>query len=234
MTPPTSIDGTDITGATVDGTEVTEITIDGETVFTAGPDTPIVDNFESGNLTSGGWSGNTGSYDVNSSFPVEAGTFSVKYTSSGGNNRIGTSSGVDKVPDVGDTHTFYVHPGNASNSITSTHFASDSISGRNNGYEIRTQPDGNLVQFNSFVNGSRNGVATENVTVGSQWYKWECLHEADGSFTFTFFDSDGETQLAQLTGTDSTHITSGSYDNTNVQLEDGRGEGDAWDEWLII
>jgi hypothetical protein len=35
--PPTSIDGTDITGATIDGQDVQEITIDGQTVFTAGP-----------------------------------------------------------------------------------------------------------------------------------------------------------------------------------------------------
>jgi hypothetical protein len=33
---PTSIDGTDITGATIDGTDVQEITVDGQTVFTAG------------------------------------------------------------------------------------------------------------------------------------------------------------------------------------------------------
>jgi hypothetical protein len=36
--PPTSIDGTDITGATIDGQEVQEITIDGQTVFTGIPD----------------------------------------------------------------------------------------------------------------------------------------------------------------------------------------------------
>jgi len=35
MSPPTSIDGTDITGATIDGTDVQEITVDGQTVFTA-------------------------------------------------------------------------------------------------------------------------------------------------------------------------------------------------------
>jgi len=41
--PPTSIDGTDITGATIDGHEVQEITIDGQVVFTAvqGPDTSM-------------------------------------------------------------------------------------------------------------------------------------------------------------------------------------------------
>jgi len=37
MMPPTSIDGTDITGATIDGTDVQEITVDGQTVFSAGP-----------------------------------------------------------------------------------------------------------------------------------------------------------------------------------------------------
>jgi len=37
MIPPTSIDGTDITGATIDGTDVQEITVDGQTVFTAAP-----------------------------------------------------------------------------------------------------------------------------------------------------------------------------------------------------
>ena len=37
---PTSIDGTDITGATIDGTDVQEITVDGDVVFTAGADLP--------------------------------------------------------------------------------------------------------------------------------------------------------------------------------------------------
>jgi len=37
---PTSIDGTDITGATIDGTDVQEITVDGQTVFTAVPPLP--------------------------------------------------------------------------------------------------------------------------------------------------------------------------------------------------
>ena len=51
---PTSIDGTEITGATIDGQDVSEITVDGETVFTAIPDS-IVYDFEDGDLN--GWSG---------------------------------------------------------------------------------------------------------------------------------------------------------------------------------
>jgi len=37
---PTSIDGTDITGATIDGQDVQEITVDGQTVFSAAPAIP--------------------------------------------------------------------------------------------------------------------------------------------------------------------------------------------------
>jgi len=50
---PTSIDGTDITGATIDGTDVQEITVDGDTVFTAGlPDQAnIIANYDALALT---------------------------------------------------------------------------------------------------------------------------------------------------------------------------------------
>jgi len=43
---PTSIDGTDITGATIDGTDVTEITVDGQTVFSAGPPPSVIAQYE--------------------------------------------------------------------------------------------------------------------------------------------------------------------------------------------
>jgi len=49
--PPTSIDGTDITGATIDGTDVTEITVDGQTVFTA-ISAFLSDGFEDNKITS--------------------------------------------------------------------------------------------------------------------------------------------------------------------------------------
>jgi hypothetical protein len=41
---PTSIDGTDITGATIDGTDVQEITVDGDTVFSAAADVVALGN----------------------------------------------------------------------------------------------------------------------------------------------------------------------------------------------
>jgi len=54
MMPPTSIDGTDITGATIDGTNVQEITVDGQTVFTAGPPLPtagLLHRYDASELT---------------------------------------------------------------------------------------------------------------------------------------------------------------------------------------
>ena len=42
MIPPTSIDGTDITGATIDGTDVQEITVDGDVVFIAATPGPTL------------------------------------------------------------------------------------------------------------------------------------------------------------------------------------------------
>jgi len=46
---PTSIDGTDITGATIDGTDVTEITVDGQTVFTS--EFSYFDDFDTNTLS---------------------------------------------------------------------------------------------------------------------------------------------------------------------------------------
>ena len=65
MIPPTSIDGTDITGATIDGTDVQEITVDGQTVFTAGPPAAPVDRMY---VAVGG--GDVIQYDLDSKFSL--------------------------------------------------------------------------------------------------------------------------------------------------------------------
>jgi len=66
MIPPTSIDGTDITGATIDGIDVTEITVDGDTVFTAVPDIPnsAVLNLSASDFTSSSWDSTIGSFSL--------------------------------------------------------------------------------------------------------------------------------------------------------------------------
>jgi len=61
MMPPTSIDGTDITGATIDGTDVTEITVDGQTVFEAVsiPASAVL-NLNASNYSGSIWTANIG------------------------------------------------------------------------------------------------------------------------------------------------------------------------------
>jgi len=90
---PTSIDGTDITGATIDGTDVSEITVDGQTVFTAGG--PPIENFETGNLNN---------YNSDPVFSVQSsdvfeGGFAME--TSGGNGDIFTNN-----PPSGTVATF--------------------------------------------------------------------------------------------------------------------------------
>jgi len=101
MIPPTSIDGTDITGATIDGTDVQEITVDGQTVFTAGP--PVIDDFESGNLNN---YTQTGGKTVSSSNPI-SGNFSLETTT---NQTFGTVSlsGLNAYPQRGDKFEFKI------------------------------------------------------------------------------------------------------------------------------
>jgi len=224
--PPTSIDGTDITGATIDGTDVTEITVDGDTVFTS---TQIVDDFETQNLNL--WSGSTGSYAIDTS-TVKVGTASVRYTSGSGNDRIGTSTGIDATPAAGDTHQVWVRPG--SGGVPAVHYASDSTSGRNNTYTVVIDTVNNEFVLRLFQSGSFGGaIDTENVTVGSNWYLINMLHEGDGSFTHELYDTDGTTLKATLTGNDTTHISGGSFDSSNVQLEANAAASDRWDHWII-
>jgi len=83
MMPPTSIDGTDITGATIDGTDVQEITVDGQTVFSA---TQLFD-FEDGTaqgLTINNFDG--GSFSVGSETNTPSGSFSANNIDPGSDN----------------------------------------------------------------------------------------------------------------------------------------------------
>jgi len=75
MIPPTSIDGTDITGATIDGTDVTEITVDGDEVFSA---FALREDFEHNNLA-GEYQGDLSLYSITST-TVDAGNFALEAT----------------------------------------------------------------------------------------------------------------------------------------------------------
>lgn len=87
--PPTSIDGTDITGATIDGTEVQEITVDGETVFTAVPTFVDISKEEDGDLSE--YTGDTGLFSIANSPTISGSNHSISFATDGSNSFIETT-----------------------------------------------------------------------------------------------------------------------------------------------
>ena len=108
MIPPTSIDGTDITGATIDGTDVTEITVDGDVVFSAGP--TIVDDFETGNLSrwnTNGHKANINAWNITTTNVVQ-GSFALIGNTSNNENIYIDRSVSQNTPSFGNAHQFFV------------------------------------------------------------------------------------------------------------------------------
>jgi len=149
MIPPTSIDGTDITGATIDGQDVEEITVDGQTVFTAGVP-GLIDNFEDGNFNE--YTGQTSSYSIINSGNLEGSRF-LKYVSSGNDDEIFSSSGLDNYPQLGDTFQFLFDTTSAGRG--GFFFGDD----QNNFFEVIQQTAfTNQTQFGFTINGSRTSL----------------------------------------------------------------------------
>jgi len=98
--PPTSIDGTDITGATIDGTDVTEITVDGQTVFSkqVGPAT-LTHQYLAENFTGSSWTDSVGSADMTVS-GLTSSTFAggLSSVASDGVDDFGTADGPQDLP----------------------------------------------------------------------------------------------------------------------------------------
>jgi len=97
MTPPISIGGTDITGATIDGTDVQEITVDGDVVFSGlepWETADLVHNYDAANLSTG----------VLNTFPDAEGNNDA--TANNGNPTVtGTKNGLNYVRyDGNDSH----------------------------------------------------------------------------------------------------------------------------------
>ena len=97
---PTSIDGTDITGATIDGTDVQEITVDGDVVFSAVPTLPTQNEWETETVvTQAFWNDNWQFGSTDSSDTVD---------NSFVNNRFGVQNAIDvEVDDSSNDRAFY-------------------------------------------------------------------------------------------------------------------------------
>jgi len=141
--PPTSIDGTDITGATIDGTDVQEITVDGQTVFTS---TTFIDDFEVGNLSNydgSGASGDLSEFAVQSS-TVHTGSFALEMKPGGPHSIFSDSPGGGITPAFGEDFEFYFQnpTGNSPNAfILWLSDTSNAQVGVPTGFSINFKPD---------------------------------------------------------------------------------------------
>jgi len=117
--PPTSIDGTDITGATIDGTDVQEITVDGQTVFTKTTTfaSAIIDDFESGNLNNYFSLGGGGNPQIDSTTVAE-GAFAFRHTNPNSPNiSLKSNTGLNSYPQKGDIFSNLIYIDNGDWSI---------------------------------------------------------------------------------------------------------------------
>jgi len=151
--PPSSIDGTEITGATIDGQDVQEITIDGDTVFTAIPESLIsLYEFEQDVTDSVGVNdgvNNGGVFSTN----AEVGSFAIELEKNNNDHvRIPKDPSLDDVRSV----FAYVFPQNLSNNSFGDTVYNDENAGNPDSIRlIRMGLDGGLVSVNT-LNGDSN------------------------------------------------------------------------------
>jgi len=203
---PTSIDGTDITGATIDGTDVQEITVDGQTVFTAGPTNDIA-NFNSGSLDSA-FTGDRGNYSVVSSPTIE-GSHSLTDSASGGET-IYASNGLPDLPGPGDTFSTYIRGDGGSNFQRVLFGGPDG----DNCYGAAAGSFGSSPRIEKIVSGSATGLASGSSSTNGDWFDLEVEFGSGGNITVRLFSVNQSTgsrisQIDSVTTTDTTFSTAG-------------------------
>jgi len=189
MMPPTSIDGTDITGATIDGTDVTEITVDGQTVFSA----EFFEGFEDGNLNE--YQGNVSDFTVQSGLVFE-GSNALEYTG-GGFTQIHRTDAMAP----GDTANLYCH----GFGTTLFLFGYDGTDGYRTGLD-----SGQNKIFLRRIDNNSTTVLTKDSSVSipsNSWFEAEVVYDPP-NLSVEVRDLSGNT-LGSLSATDGTHSNTG-------------------------
>jgi len=197
MIPPTSIDGTDITGATIDGTDVTEITVDGQTVFTSA--LTFNDAIENDDLSM--FQGDTFDYDTVTS-KVFDGNRSLSVNNSTGNSNLVndidsmmfSDAGLDRYPVAGDTFEFYAKPDygvGGGNLNLMWGVDSNDPFGSYLRYYMRNRS--NSFSFVEEVNNGGNRLSSDVISYSQseQWYRVEVDWVSSSQVTVRQFDESG-------------------------------------------
>ena len=222
MIPPTSIDGTDITGATIDDTDVQEITVDGDVVFSAGPDFPlVVDDFESGNLND---YTNTSGFTISSSIVAE-GSNSLELQN--------PANSFDMFSDFGDGLNAYPQKGqkfsvlmyDSDVTVPNVQFGADG--GNEDGYTIADSRFGGNTILRRLDSGNSTNLLILNTSLNdSEFYEFEVQwHDGSGSapdntIELTVFEIDSN--LNRINTIDNGSVVDSTYSSNR-----GVGFGDA-------
>jgi len=215
MSPPISIDGTDITGATIDGTDVSEITVDGDVVFTAEqalPTAGLLHRYDASELTGetdgqniSGLPDLAGNDDLSRTGTVEYETNAINglpalRTFSGGNG-IMTGGSVLSQPFA----VWYAWE------MISTNQGLNQVFANSSGFDVSVTPNDPFNNGNISIRAG-NFLPTSNVIVRLQIAGWEF----DGSNSQIY---DGTTSL--VTGDAGTDGTFGGFILFNRRISAG-------------
>jgi len=230
MIPPTSIDGTDITGATIDGTDVTEITVDGDVVFSK--EGTIIDNFESGNLNA---YTNTSNFTISSSVVIE-GSNSLEYQNP--TNMFDMYSdfgdGLNAYPQKGEKFSFLIY--DSDQNLPTVMFGVDGNA--QDGYSLEHIPNLNRIILLRIDGGSFTILFDQNRTMNtSEWYEYEVQwhdgtgSEPDNTIEVSVFEVDSSlnrtNQIFNGSVSDSTYAN-----NRGIGYSDGSGGGSAGEAFV--
>jgi len=236
MIPPTSIDGTDITGATIDGTDVQEITVDGQTVFQA---KTIVDNFEAplyenqNNTLSTYYNSVTGDFNRYSrqTGTVNEGTTALELVADGDTFLIHSLSGLDNYPSVGDTFRCDFRATNFANAETNCaiHFGQQSLSFGGGMIALVSGDNGGTLRF-MVDNGGTELIDVNCPVNNNEWFTWDIDWTSSG-VDVRVIDSGGN-QIGNQVNSNNTKYSSGGIGFR------GRGTGGNitcfWDDFRIL
>jgi len=193
------------------------------------PTTNDLDNF----------GGDTGSANINDTSPTPVDhNLSLKFGAGGVPSFLGSLSGLNDYPDVGERHTLWLHPNDGSgpdDGFPTFVFGHDSETERNNGYYTQIDYGGGLFTITRSDAGSLTEIDSTSVSIPNGPLIVETLHESDGSLTLDLYegsDYPDASPIASLSGTDDTYITDGAYDSTGIGFRSFRDNTEAYAQWF--
>ena len=167
----------------------------------------LIDNFEDGDLSEYSFDkGSSGASLVTS--PTYNGSTALAIN--GTNTEMVSTSGLNTYPEAGDAFRYHVRTTGGAEDVNLTYGVQD----HNNRYFIRVDVPNNDLMLFRYENGNFYQLAaTDPVLTEDTWYEVGVEWDSDGTHTVRMFKSQDDTQVAQVSATDTTWTSGGiGYD----------------------